>query len=77
MCQQFHHPGVEKRLAASRADVCDNVHQGDIRSLSDTSFNLAGRIEISPASRACCESLHFHRFTRVRKSAVHRAGSGR
>jgi hypothetical protein len=52
VCQQVRHPGVEKRLAASRADVCDNVHQGDIRSLPDTSFNLAGRIEISPASRA-------------------------
>jgi hypothetical protein len=68
---------MKKRLAASKADVCDNVHQRDIRSLSDTSFNLAGRIEISPTSRACCESLRFHRFTRVQKSAVHRAGSGR
>lgn len=71
VCQQFHHPGVEKRLAASGTDICDNVHQGDVRSLPDTSLDLAGRIELSPASRACCESLRCHGFTRVRKSAVH------
>jgi hypothetical protein len=74
--KQVHHSRVQQDLAATLADVGLDGDQRHVVPFSDAALNVAATIEITPASGTESWSLCGHYFTRLLRSAVHRAGSG-
>lgn len=71
-----HHSRVQEGLTASQADVSLNGYQRHVVAFSDAALDVAATVKFAGASRTDSRALCGHRFTRLLRSDVHRAGSG-